>query len=257
MQRLAQRIFFIASLLCGWLCSAFAVAQAERVRLELVLAVDSSSSVTYDEFDLQMEGIASAFEDPRVLAAIEDSGPEGIAVTLLQWSSLSVQAFAVEWTHIRGLADSLAFAERVRRAGRQVDGGATAMSTALTEAIVALESNGFLGERQVIDVSGDGRANEGESPAVVRAFANRIGITINGLAILNEEPRLDRYYLAGVVGGPGSFLLTADDFDDFAESMRNKLYFEIVGPPIAVLPNDRLYSQRMQAPENGRRSNPL
>ena len=248
MPRLAQRILFVAPLLCGWLCGSLAAAQVERVRLELVLAVDSSSSVTYDEFDLQMEGIAGAFEDPRVLAAIEDSGPEGIAVTLLQWSSLRVQEFAVEWTHIRSLADSLAFAQRVRRAGRQVDGGATAMSTALTEAILALESNSFLGERRVIDVSGDGRANEGESPAVARAYANRIGITINGLAILNEEPRLARYYIAGVVGGPGSFLLTADDFEDFAESMRRKIYYEIVGPPIAVLPESPLYGELNQSP---------
>ncbi len=227
-------------LLCIAALLPVAEPSAQPVKLELVLAVDSSSSVTYEEFDLQMEGIAGAFEDPRVLAAIEDSGPEGIAVTLLQWSSLRVQAFAVEWAHIRGLADSLAFAQRVRRAGRQVDGGATAMSTAMNEAILALEQNDFIGERRVIDVSGDGRANEGESPAIARAYANRIGITINGLAILNEEPKLDRYYIAGVVGGPGSFLLTATDFEDFAESVRRKLYFEIVGPPIAEGPKSHL-----------------
>jgi hypothetical protein len=67
-------------------------------------------------------------------------------------------------------------------------------------------------------------------------MANRAGITINGLAILNEEPRLARYYLAGVVGGPGAFLLTAPDFEAFAVAMRRKLYFEIVGPPIATAP---------------------
>src|SRR3546814_7921188 len=81
------------------------------------------------------------------------------------------------------------------------------------------------------DLSGDGRSNEGGSPAFARAAANRAGVTINGLAILNEEPDLARYYMAGVVGGPGSFLVTADDFDDFARAMRRKLYFEIVGAP--------------------------
>jgi hypothetical protein len=39
-----------------------------------------------------------------------------------------------------------------------------------------------------------------------------------------------------VVGGPGAFLLTADDFEDFATAMRRKLYFEIVGPPIVLAP---------------------
>src|SRR3546814_13010333 len=75
------------------------------------------------------------------------------------------------------------------------------------------------------DLSGDGRSNEGGSPAFARAAANRAGITINGLAILNEEPELAGYYIAGVVGGPGAFLLTADDFQDFAVAMRRKLYF--------------------------------
>src|SRR3546814_5657328 len=84
------------------------------------------------------------------------------------------------------------------------------------------------------DLSGDGRSNEGGSPAFARAAANRAGITINGLAILNEEPELAGYYIAGVVGGPGAFLLTADDFQDFAVAMRRKLYFEIVGSPVAA-----------------------
>ena len=233
----------LLSLLCFCFCGSVAEAQVQPVRLELVLAVDCSSSVTDDEFLLQMEGIAAAFEDPRVLAAIEDGGPRGIAVSLLQWSSLTAQAMAIDWTHIRGLGDSLKFAERVRRTGRLLPGGATAMSTALAVAIEALEENAYHGERRVIDVSGDGRANEGESPAIARAYANRIGITINGLAILNEEPDLTRYYLAGVVGGPGSFLLTAVDFEDFAESMRRKLYFEIVGPPISAVPRKKLIGE--------------
>src|SRR3546814_13364670 len=64
-----------AALWCG---SAPALAN-EVVRLELVLAVDCSSSVNLDEFTLQMEGIAGAFEDPRVLAALAQTG--GLAVT--------------------------------------------------------------------------------------------------------------------------------------------------------------------------------
>jgi hypothetical protein len=63
----------------------------------------------------------------------------------------------------------------------------------------------------------------------------KLGITVNGLAILNEERDLARYYIAGVVGGPGSFLLTADDFSDFTRAIRRKIFFEITGPPIASL----------------------
>ena len=214
-----------------------AAAEPQLVALELLLAVDSSSSVSDAEFDLQMEGIARGFEDERVLAAIQDIGPAGIAVALMQWSSLTSQVLAVDWTHIAGAAEARAFATRVRGTARFVTGGATAMSTALTEAMASIEANGFEGQRRAIDVSGDGRANEGESPAIVRDEAIRAGITINGLAILNEEPAVAAYYQSWVIGGPGSFLLTALDYEDFAEAMRRKLYQEILGPPIAGRPS--------------------
>ena len=221
-------------------------AQTEAVNLELLLAVDCSSSVSDEEFALQMEGIARAFEDPPVLAAIEQIGGRGIAVGLLQWSSAGAQTMAIDWTRIDGVGGALAFAKAVRRTGRLIPGGATSLSGALTQAVAAIERNGFVGERQVIDVSGDGRANEGESPAHARAYANRIGITINGLTILNEEPELARYYRAWVVGGPGSFLLTANDFHDFAEAMRRKLYFEIAGVPVAAAPGSERHGGLLQ-----------
>ena len=55
------------------------------------------------------------------------------------------------------------------------------------------------------------------------------GITVNGLAIINEEPDLDRYYASRVIGGPGAFVLRAADFAAFAEAMARKLVREIAG----------------------------
>ena len=217
--------------------AAGASAESRYVRLELLLAVDCSFSVSNEEFDLQMQGIALAFEHPSILAAIEQTGGQGIAVSLVQWSSLNDQAVALGWTHLRGVEDALAFANDVRGVGRLITGGATSLGTVMTKAVGAIEANGIEGERRVIDVSGDGRANEGESPAHARAYANQAGITVNGLAILNEEPDLAAYYLAWVVGGPGSFLLTADDYYDFVEAIRRKLHMEITGPPIAGIPD--------------------
>ncbi len=241
-------VFLSFALRPGWAEVREASATERRlVHLELVLAVDSSSSVTDDEFVLQMGGIAGAFEDPAVLQAIEETAPNGIAVSLLQWSSYGAHAMALNWTHIASAKDALLFARRVRQSGRLIGGGATSLSTALAVATLALENNAYHGERRVIDVSGDGRANEGESPAVARAIANQAGITINGLAILNEEPDLTAYYQAWVVGGPGSFLLTADDFTDFAVAMKRKLYFEIVGPAIARHLDDDLRDRQPDA----------
>lgn len=228
----------VTALSLGTLLSAASpsLLAAEAVRLELVLAVDCSSSVNHEEFVLQMEGIASAFEDPSVLAALAQGGERGIAVSLLQWSSARTQVAAVPWVHVADEADALAFAATVRATRRAVPGGATAVGNAIAAAAALTRGNTYRGERTVIDVSGDGRSNEGGAPAFARAAANRAGITINGLAILNEEPELAGYYMAGVVGGPGAFLLTADAFEDFAVAMRRKLYFEIIGPPVVEAP---------------------
>ena len=53
------------------LAAAFsAPADARSVDIELVIAVDSSTSVDFDEFNLQVRGLAAAFRDPTVVAAI-------------------------------------------------------------------------------------------------------------------------------------------------------------------------------------------
>lgn len=243
MRRLARHLSTLTTVFCLYFSGSFDATASQTVDLELVLAVDSSSSVTDDEFRLQMLGIAAAFEDPSVLGAIEEIAPLGIAVTLLQWSSNAAQAVAIDWTKITSSQEALLFAQQVRRSRRLVSGGATSMNNAIIHAVQSIQRNGFEGLRKAIDVSGDGRANEGKSPAIARDYANRLGITINGLAILNEEPELTDYYRAWVVGGAGSFLLTADDFDDFAEAMQRKLLFEISGAPIAAAPGTGLYAQ--------------
>src|SRR5262249_43078858 len=60
--------------------------QKPHVDLNLVLAVDSSGSVSDDRFELQMQGYAAAFRDPRVLRAIREGSYQSIAVTMVQWT---------------------------------------------------------------------------------------------------------------------------------------------------------------------------
>ena len=76
--------------------AAPAAAQQKRVDLELVIAIDTSSSVDDTELDLQVGGIALAFRDPRVIAAIEAVG--GVAGGVVQWARPSFQSLAVPWT---------------------------------------------------------------------------------------------------------------------------------------------------------------
>lgn len=233
----AFRHCLLAAALLGAVLAGPRAAQAQRaVDLELLLAVDASSSVDRVEFDLQMQGIARAFRHPDVVAALRAAGDRGIAVALMQWSGSTRQAMAVPWTWVGDDASALAFADAVDSVPRLVISGGTAIGTALTRATAELLGNAFQGQRRVIDLSGDGRANMGLRPSLARDRAVARGITINALAILNEEWALDRYYLERVIGGTGAFIMTAETYESFAQAIKRKLIQEIAGAPIARLP---------------------
>jgi hypothetical protein len=208
------------------------------VELELILAVDVSGSVSEAEFDLQAKGLAGALRDPDVVAAIRDAGPAGVAVALVQWSSPGHQVVAVDWSVISDEDSAEAMAQRIVGAGRLIM-GETAISNALAFARDLLTTNEFAGRRRVIDVSGDGEANWGPSPDAVRDRVVAAGITINGLAVANEQPTLGAYYRAHVIGGAGSFVVTATDYADFARAMRIKLIQEIRAGPMSYDPPAR------------------
>jgi hypothetical protein len=209
------------------------------VELLLVLAVDASSSVSVPEFDLQMRGLAAAFRAPEVVQAIAETEPRGIAVALVQWSSPGSQVVAVDWTVAEDPASAEALAQRIEGRGRLIL-GETSIEGALIFSTALLRSSGFVADRRVIDVSGDGQSNWGPDPDTVRDRAVASGITINALAVTNEQPGLGTYYRDHVIGGPGAFVLSADDYADFARAIRAKLLQEIGGEVISSAPGSRL-----------------
>ena len=118
----------------------------------------------------------------------------------------------------------------------------TSISGVIDFAVPLFDGNGYAGERLVIDVSGDGPNNRGRPVTAARDAAVTRGIVINGLPILNDRPQpfdlptpmevgLDRYYAEQVIGGPGSFVLPAQDFVDFRTAILNKLIREIAARP--------------------------
>ncbi|MDX1424501.1 MAG: DUF1194 domain-containing protein [Kiloniellales bacterium] len=203
----------------------------EPVDLALVLAVDSSGSVSRFEFDLQMRGLAEAFRSPGVVNAIQSAAPNGIAVNLMQWSSVDEQGQAFGWLLVRDKASAERVASLIDRTPRLVQDGATAIGAALDYATRLLL--GIDAKRRVIDVSGDGRDNQSGEVLEGRVKAVAAGITVNGLAILNEDPLLEFYYLSEIIGGAGAFVLGADDYDDFAQAMEIKLIKEISSAPVS------------------------
>ncbi len=214
--------------------SAPAEAQGGRtVDLELALLVDVSASVSDEEFRLQAGGLATAFRSEPVLDAIRSSANRGIAVSVIQWADRAHQRTSVEWTLVSGDADALRLATRIGSMPRLIHGGHTALGDALAFALRELESNRFAGLRRVIDLSGDGRANDGRPLRAVRQEVISHGVTINGLAILNELPLLDRYFRDHLIGGEGAFAMVAQDYVDFAEAMTHKLVREIRSAPLS------------------------
>jgi hypothetical protein len=215
------------------LCELIGTARAQaHVDLELVLAIDSSGSVDFAEFELQAGGLARAFRDPEVIEAIETSAPNGIAVAVIQWSGRRQHLTVVDWTKVTDAASARSLASAIEATGRILI-GETAIADALQFAADQVVGGPFHGARRVIDVSGDGPTNAGGDPDPVRDAAVLAGMTINGLAILNESPTLDRYYAEHVIGGPDAFVMSASDYDDFGRAIRLKLLREIWGARLA------------------------
>ena len=224
--------------LAGALIAAFGLVASQRTQgagataidVALVLAVDVSESVDAEEYELQHEGIARAFENKDVVATIRNGTHGAIAAMVLEWSDRDKQGVRGDWSRVSDAATATDFAARVR-ASKRSSAGLTAIGDALLASGAAFKRLGDAPDRRVIDLSGDGMANIGPPPDQVRDGLVAEGITINGLAILKTEPWLDQYYDQYVVGGEHSFLLKVDDFQSFATAIQQKLLGEISALP--------------------------
>jgi hypothetical protein len=205
-------------------------ARAETVDLQLVLAVDVSRSVDAQEYQMQKRGYASAFSSRAVIEAIEGGLLGRIAVTYVEWSGNGRQRQLVPWTLVHDATSSLAFADAIVAAPRAFS-DFTALGGAIDFATRLFTASGHTSQRRVIDISGDGISNAGPAPREARDRALQAGIVINALAIVNEQWRLETYFIDNVVGGPEAFTVVASDFDDFRSAIVAKLVREIAALP--------------------------
>jgi hypothetical protein len=154
---------------------------------------------------------------------------------LLLWSGAGAQQVMLPWTRVADAGQVADFAKGVAEVPRIVRAG----STAIGEALLAAErmlADSQPSRRQVINVVGDGRSNDGAPPGPVRDRLAAAGVTINGLCILHEEPDLLQSYTAEVIGGPGAFAVTCADYGAFADAMRRKLLREIAWGGVVTQP---------------------
>ncbi|MEM8647879.1 MAG: DUF1194 domain-containing protein [Pseudomonadota bacterium] len=202
----------------------------EPVDLALVLSIDCSYSVDTREFRLQTNGTARALRKPEILQAIQAGPLKRIAVSVVQWSDDKNQKITVPWTIVSNEADIEKLARMIENQPRYLAEGGTSITGLMRYAAGVLATAPVEAERQVLDISSDGRNNKGGRPHVVRDQLNQYGITINGLTILNEFPTLNRYFEKYIIGGYGSFVIVAKDYEAFEKAIYRKLLREIIGP---------------------------
>ena len=215
-------------------------AAGQTVDLELVLLADASRSIDNAEIQFQRQGYASAITHPEVLGAIAQGFEQRIAVTYVEWGDASSQEVVVPWTVVDGPASAAAFAAALLEAPRRA-AGPNAIGNTIAAAHGLIESSAFDGYRKVIDFSADSAWSFGGMPvAQARAAALAADIVINGLAILCRAAEcsgrpvnydLEKAFAETIIGGPGSFVVTADRDDQFALAVRRKLLLEIAGGP--------------------------
>jgi hypothetical protein len=228
----------VMAAVCALLMTPPARADVElAVDVELILAVDISYSMDEDEQRLQRDGYAKALTSRDFLDAVR-VGPTGrIAIAYVEWAGTFEQTTVLDWSLLDGPDSARAIADRIarnpiKRAFR------TSISGAIAYAAPMFDGNGYKGLRKVIDISGDGANNQGESVTAARDRAVEQGIVINGLPLLLKRPNLammdvpdlDRYYQTCVIGGPGAFVIPVRDLEQFAEAIRRKLVQEVATP---------------------------
>jgi hypothetical protein len=206
------------------------------VDVQLVLAVDISYSMDFDELALQREGYITALTSKEFIDALRNGAHGKIALIYIEWAGTHEQTIVVPWTLISDRASAEAFVAKlsaapIRRTYR------TSISGGLIFSAAQFANSDFKGVRRVIDISGDGTNNQGPLIEPTRDEIIAKGIVINGLPLQLKMPvgsmldinNLHEYYEDCVIGGPGSFSIPVKERSQFINAVRQKLILEVSG----------------------------
>lgn len=191
----------------------------------LKIAMDVSLSIDAAEYRLQSHGMASALRQHDVQQVI-GSVPGGVAILVLQWSGRDELFVALPWTLLSTPADINGFATKIAAMPRAFVSD-TAPGSALERGVLLHGANPWGCGRLVIDLSGDGSQNSGRDTGVASRLAASYGITVNGLAILGSDRKVEQFFLRNVVRGPNSFLEITNGFEDFEAAFHKKIFREV------------------------------
>jgi Protein of unknown function (DUF1194) len=202
------------------------LAAGAECRLALALGFDVSRSISPKDYAIQRDGIVAALADPVVRQAFLGS-TDHVAVAVFEWSGQERQSLIADWTAIRSADDILALQAQVAGRQREPKLFLTGLGGALIYAHALMQRAPHDCRTRVLDISGDGRNNDGPSPGSVYAALDFGDITVNGLAIGEHESGLLRYFEAQLIRGPDAFVEEAVHQRDFPQAIRRKLLREL------------------------------
>lgn len=210
---------------------------------QTAFAIDASESTGQEAFSRQITAFATAFRNSRLHRAIERCLPGSLAFTAITWSGPAQQRTCVDWTVVTNAAEGLRAAEAFRSCN--YIGGTTDIGHAIGFAMRLLADSPFESLYRIVFVLTNGRTDTGSEAALLdaRAEAVRLGITIDGYALLTAVPKgpapffvpdavpLWKYVGEEVVAGPRSFSAHSRPGDDhegllraLIEMLRQELY---------------------------------
>lgn len=225
-------------------------------RLALLLALDVSGSVDSREYRLQLGGLAAALRHPEIIEALLVLPSAPVQIAVVEWSDPSYQRILISWTTITDRTTLSDMANRLDATNRTLAPPGTALGTAMQRGAELLAERRHCWKR-TLDISGDGKHNQGAHPRDVKNLLPPQSLTINALVIGPEASdvgdlhqteiiELALYFKAWVIFGADAFIETALGFDDYENAMVRKLKRELEGPILSLLstPNNRTTTPR-------------
>ena len=252
MNRMTALAVFVVAVVVTQLSRADVLDAAEgEVDLLLVLAADSSGSMSRPLRQAQRLGFAEAFRHPTVQRAVA-SGPRGrIAVTYFEWAGASDQRVIVPWMILSTPQDLARFAAMLESATDVASVGETSISGAMLFAERLFVESRLRSLRRVVDISGNGRNSQGPDVAMALRALGDTGVTVNGLVLpraiggaadpfaalfAGADGSVAAYYRREVIGGPGAFVIEIDPSRGFRTAILRKLVMEIAWADTGAIP---------------------
>lgn len=232
-----------AALAAGLFLSSASAATA--CRLALALGLDVSASVDAQEYRLQVEGLAAALNAPAVRDALLGDPGGAVAVAIYEWSGWDDQRLIVDWTLLSDATALGAVTAQLVATQRVEMSDSTALGMALLQGGALLQRAPKCW-RRVIDISGDGKNNDGADPDMLEGEPLLAGVTVNALVIgADDRTEVDRravaigelssYFNAHVIRGPDAFVQVALGFADYERAMTRKLLREVQPSAMSAL----------------------